>query len=73
MRMILVLWVLSSMGIAGIVTAMSHKPQNTTTVQKTVPTHNINRLLRADKLKPEATKPQPAPVRVFQNRKYWHA
>jgi hypothetical protein len=73
MKMIHVLWVIASLGIAGIATAVAHKPPPVTVIQKTKPTHNVDRLLKADKEKPEAYKPQANPIPTFKKRRYWYA
>lgn len=63
-----VLWILSSAGIAGIVVAMAQKPQ-TTTIQKTKPIHNINKIGKSDKYKPQ---PSGNPFPKW-TRKHWYA
>jgi len=85
-RLLCVLWIMSSAGVAGITLAMTHKPQ-TTTIQKTEPAYKVNRLLKTDKgvklpainphgggfsLTPSPA-PAPKPTPFIQGRKFWYA
>lgn len=60
--MLCALWILSSAGIAGIITATASSKPQATTVTKAAPTHNVNRIWKADKLKPSTLPPKPPKV-----------
>lgn len=78
-KMLIVLWILSSAGIAGIATAMTYKKppmvitiKGVTTLHGVDPYFKVNRTWKTDRLKPSADKPhrkpQPIPAVTMPNR-----